>query len=139
MLARHSFHRFAFIAAGLYNIRWGVFSVADPQWLFRFAGMPLQNHPQIFACLGMVVGLYGIVYLEVARIPERGWVLAGVGLLGKLLGPIGLAKLIWSEAWPVRTVILCLTNDLIWWIPFGLYLYDALPAFRREIRRTPTK
>ena len=42
----------------------------DPQWLFRFAGLPLQNYPQIFACLGMVVGLYGILYLEVARLPR---------------------------------------------------------------------
>jgi hypothetical protein len=43
----------------------------DPQWLFRFARMPLQNHPEIFACLGMAIGLYGILYLEVARHPER--------------------------------------------------------------------
>ncbi|HLJ93526.1 MAG TPA: hypothetical protein VKU02_10090 [Gemmataceae bacterium] len=52
-----------------------------PQWLLRFAGMPLQNYPEIFACLGMVVGLYGVLYLEVARVPERGWLLAAVGLL----------------------------------------------------------
>jgi hypothetical protein len=29
---------------------------------------------------------------------------------------------------------LCLTNDLIWWIPFALYLRDAWPSFRRELR-----
>jgi hypothetical protein len=33
--------------------------------------MPLQNHPQIFACLRMVVGFYGILYLEVARARMR--------------------------------------------------------------------
>ena len=72
-----------FTAAGLYNILWGLWSVADPQWLFRFTGMPLANHPAVFACLGMVVGLYGILYLDVARVPERGWLLAAVGLTGK--------------------------------------------------------
>ncbi len=41
----------------------------------------------------MVVGLYGLLYLEVARVPERGWLLAAVGLLGKVLGPIGLVSL----------------------------------------------
>ena len=91
--------------------------------------MPPLNHPAIFACLGMVVGLYGIIYFEVARVPERGWLLAAVGLLGKILGPIGLAQLIWSGAWPKSTIVLCLTNDLIWWIPFALYLYDAWPAW----------
>lgn len=133
MIPRRRWHRIAFCAAGVYNILWGLYAAVDPQWLFRFAGLPLQNHPQIFACLGMVVGLYGLIYLEVARVPERGWLLAAVGLLGKVLGPIGLAGLILTGQWPFATIVLCLTNDLIWWIPFGLYLMDAWPFFRRDL------
>jgi hypothetical protein len=133
MIARRHFHRIVFAAAGLYNIMWGLYSVIDPQWLFRFARMPLQTYPQVFACLGMVIGLYGVLYLEVARVPERGRLIAAVGLTGKVLGPIGLAGLIWSGAWPVRTLILSVTNDLIWWIPFSLYLYDAWPVFRKQL------
>jgi hypothetical protein len=127
MIPRRRFHRALFCAAGVYNIGWGIYAALDPQWLFRFARMPLLNYPQIFACLGMVVGLYGILYIEVARVPERGWLLAAVGMAGKILGPIGLAGLIFTGAWPARTAILCITNDLIWWLPFGLYLYDAWP------------
>jgi len=138
MIRRRKFHRLVFIAAGVYNIAWGIHSVYDPQWLFRFAGMPPLNHPAIFACLGMVVGLYGIIYFEVARQPERGWLLVAVGLLGKVLGPIGLARLIWTGAWPRATIVLCLTNDLIWWIPFSLYLYDAWPGFVRYSAATET-
>jgi len=89
MIPRRRLHRAVFVTAGLYNIGWGLFSALDPQWLFRFAKMPLSNTPQIFACLGMVIGLYGLLYLEVARVPERGWLLAAVGLAGKVLGPIG--------------------------------------------------
>ena len=132
-ISHRKFHRFVFLAAGIYNISWGLYSVWNPQWLFRFSGLPLQNHPQIFACLGMVVGLYGIIYLEVARVPERGWLLAAVGLVGKVLGPIGLLQLIWSGAWPRSTIILSLTNDLIWWVPFAVYLHDAWPAFRGDL------
>jgi len=135
VIRRRRWHRAVFLAAGLYNIGWGLFSALDPQWLFRFAGMPPANHPQIFACLGMVVGLYGILYLEVARVPERGWLIAAVGLLGKILGPIGLAQLILSGTWPVATLALCITNDFIWWAPFGLYLYDAWQVFLRDMRR----
>ena len=72
MIKRRRFHRIVFILAGFYNIAWGLFTVAEPQWLFRYAHMPLGNYPQIFACLGMVVGFYGIIYWEVARAPERG-------------------------------------------------------------------
>jgi len=132
-IARRRFHQTVFIAAGVYNILWGLFSVFRPQWLFQFSDMPLQNYPQIFACLGMVVGLYGIIYLEIARAPERGWLLAAVGLTGKVLGPIGLVQLILSGSWPPSTAILSITNDLIWWIPFAIYLYDAWPFFKSEL------
>jgi hypothetical protein len=125
VIARRKWHRGVFLAAGIYNLGWGFFSIVDPQWMFRFARMPLQNYPEIFACLGMVIGLYGILYLEVARVPERGWLLAAVGLLGKVLGPIGWVTLVWTGQWPITTLVLCLTNDVIWWLPFGLYLHDA--------------
>lgn len=132
-ILRRRLHCGIFIAAGLYNIAWGIYSSLDPQWLFRFARMPLANHPQIFACLGMVIGLYGILYLEIARSPENGWLLAAVGLTGKILGPIGWLMLLWQGIWPKATIVLCITNDLIWWIPFGIYLRDAWPFFRRSL------
>ena len=133
LIPRREFHRAVFLIAGIYNIGWGLYAIYDPQWLFRFAKLPLMVHPQIFACLGMVVGLYGIIYLEVARIPERGWLLAAVGLLGKIFGPIGLARLIWTGTWPRSTLVLCVTNDFIWWIPFSLYLHDAWPRFLKDL------
>ena len=132
MIRRANVHRAVFIAAGLYNIAWGIWSAGDPQWFFRFTGMPMANYPAIFACLGMVVGLYGILYLDVARRPERGGMIAAVGLTGKCLGPIGMVWLIRTGAWPPSALVLCVTNDFIWWIPFGVYLHDAWPAFRQD-------
>jgi hypothetical protein len=133
MIRRRRFHRAVFLAAGCYNIAWGIWSALDPQWLFRFAGLPPLNHPAVFACLAMVVGLYGIVYLEVARVPERGWLLAAVGLVGKILGPVGLMVLLIRGVWPMSTIVLCITNDLIWWLPFGLYLKDSWPFFKADL------
>src|SRR5579862_7559214 len=130
MIRRRRWHRAVFVAAGVYNIVWAIFSILDPQWLFRFAGMPLSNDPAVFACLAMVIGLYGILYLDVARHPEAGWLVAAVGLAGKVLGPIGMVWLIYSGAWPMKAIVLCATNDLVWWIPFLLYLIDAWPRFK---------
>lgn len=124
-MPRRRFHQAVFLAAGIYNLAWGAYSVLDPQWLFRFARMTPINYPEIFACLAMVIGLYGLLYFRVARQPERGFEIAAVGLAGKILGPIGLAFLIWRGLWPLRSLVLCLTNDFIWWIPFALYLRDA--------------
>ena len=127
VMPRRRLHRATFGAAAAYNFIWGLYAVADPQWLFRFSGMPLMEHPQIFACLGMVIGLYGFLYCEVALRPEGGFLLAAVGLLGKVLGPIGLVGLIATGAWPLETMVLALTNDFVWWVPFGIYLRDAWP------------
>ena len=59
----------------------------------------------------MVIGLYGVLY-------------AAVGLVGKVLGPIGIVVSIQSGAWPAEAAWLCVGNDLIWWVPFGWYLWD---------------
>jgi hypothetical protein len=132
-MKREKAYRGVFLAAGAYNILWGIYAVIDPQWFFRLTGLPQSNTPQMFATLGMVLGLYGILYLDVARRPAQGWLVAAVALTGKVLGPLGLAWLILTGTWPPGTIILVLTNDLIWWIPFACYLRDAWPAFRRGL------
>ena len=132
-------HRVVFGLAAAYNIGWGLFSVARPQWLFDLAGMPPANHPQIFAALAMVVGLYGVLYLAVAAYPEHGWLCAAVGLTGKLLGPVGLAALVASGEWPPATAVICLTNDLVWWIPFAQYLRDARPLRATSVACAPAE
>lgn len=78
----------------------------------------------------MVIALYGIMYLEVGRRPRHGWLIAAVGLLGKILGPIGMVFLISTGQWPLKAGIMCLTNDLIWLLPFAIYLVDAWPSYR---------
>lgn len=129
-LPRRGLHRKTFVLAGVYNLLWGAWTGLDPQWLFRVAGMAPLNHPEVFACLGMVIGVYGLLYLEVARRPEHGFAIAAIGMLGKVLGPIGWLVAVLSGRWPLASGLLILTNDLIWWIPFGLYLRDAWPGWR---------
>ncbi|GIH97784.1 hypothetical protein ACFFMN_27470 [Planobispora siamensis] len=134
-IRRQRLHRSVFIAAGVYNIAWGAYAAIDPQWLFRFAGIAPQNHPQIFMTLGMVLGLYGVLYLDVALRPARGFLVAAVGLAGKVLGPLGWMWLAATGRWPVATGVLVATNDLIWWLPFILYLRDSWPHWRQDWER----
>jgi hypothetical protein len=130
-IPRRRAHRITFAAAGVYNLAWGAFTMAYPQWLFDLAHMEGANHPEVFATLGMVIGLYGVLYLSVAADTEQGWLIAAVGMTGKTLGPAGLALLLIRGTWPPATIVICLTNDLIWWLPFARYLRDARPQLRR--------
>jgi hypothetical protein len=126
------------VAAGAYNLAWGAVVVLLPAWSLTTLGvMPALDEPtpnelalasaiaNIWACVGMIVGVYGIGYLAAARDPLRHWPIVLVGLLGKIFGPVGFllaasrGDLPWSMGWTL------LTNDLLWWIPFGIMLARA--------------
>lgn len=128
-MRRRRQHRAVFVAAGLWNLGWGAWTALRPGSLYRAAGLQEPERPEVAACLGMVVGLYGIVYLEVARQPERGFVPAAVGLAGKVGGPAALAVNVARGRWPARAFRITLGNDLVWWLPFAVYLRDAWPGW----------
>ena len=75
--------------AAVYNLAWGALVVLFPLTPFRWAGMEEPNYPQLFQCIGMIVGVYGIGYWIAADDPLRHWPIVLVGLLGKVFGPIG--------------------------------------------------
>jgi hypothetical protein len=132
-MKRKRLHQITFTLAGIYNILWGLWVSIDPNWLFRFAKMEMPNYPEIFICVGMIVGLYGVVYLEIARRPERGFILALVGFTGKILGPLGMIYNMFIGKWAFAAIIMNVTNDFIWLIPFAVYLYDSRSYFKADL------
>jgi len=78
--------------------------------------------PQFWQCIGMIVGVYGIGYYLAAKDPARHWPVVFVGLLGKILGPIGFADAIVRGTLPLGFGWHIIFNDLIWWIPFVMLL-----------------
>ncbi|NBV46593.1 MAG: alkyl hydroperoxide reductase [Planctomycetia bacterium] len=116
------------VAAGIYNVVWGAVAILAPVWCFRIVGMETPNYPELWQCIGMIVGVYGIGYIAAATDPLRHWPIVLVGLLGKILGPIGFAGALLSGRFPVAFGWNILTNDLVWWIPFGMILWTAWRA-----------
>ena len=121
--------RTTLIAAAIYNLAWGAWVVLRPTDIFSLTGIDPPTYLGIWQCVGMIVGVYGIGYAIAASNPMRHWPITLVGLLGKILGPIGFVftlatvgpddpgYLPWSWGWTI------VTNDLIWWIPFAAILY----------------
>jgi len=110
------------LIAGIYNILWGAWAVLFPNMAFELAGAELPNYPQIWQCVGMIVGVYGLGYLIAAKSPLKHWPIVMVGLLGKIFGPIGFAWSIYQGTFPIKFGWNILFNDLIWWIPFTFIL-----------------
>ena len=114
---------FVLRAAAVYNIAWGIWVIAFPNHLFEFSGIDLPNYPGIWQCVGMIVGVYGIGYWLAARDYVRHWPIVVVGLIGKILGPIGFLHSAITGLLPWSWGVTLLTNDLIWWLPFAGILY----------------
>jgi hypothetical protein len=127
------------VAAGIYNLLWGALTVLYPGWLFDLTGMDRPNYPFIWQCVGMIVGVYGIGYLAAARDPITHWPIVLVGFLGKIFGPLGYVMGVAKGEVPLAFGWTLPTNDLIWWVPFGLLLYHAWKAHQRPADQSPTR
>jgi len=122
---RPRFMRPVLVAAGIYNLLWGAAVIAFPSVAFDLAGMQPPRYPQIWQCVGMVVGVYGIGYLIAAGDPLRHWPIVLVGLLGKIFGPIGFVVAALGGDLPWAWGVILIFNDFLWWVPFAAILYFA--------------
>ena len=113
------------LAAAAYNLLWGAFVVIWPSAVFSWAGLETPNYPELWQCIGMIVGVYGVGYFLASYNPIQHWPIVLVGLLGKIFGPIGFAWAILQGRFNLQFGTLIVFNDLIWWIPFTYILRTA--------------
>jgi hypothetical protein len=130
-------YRLIFTAAAAYNLAFGMWAAAWPLAFFDRFELEPPRYPSIWACLGMVIGLYGLGYAYAARRFDRAAPFIAIGLLGKLLGPAGWIMTVKSGEWPVRTLTLIVFNDVIWWVPFSLFLLEGTPIAARVRASAP--
>lgn len=117
--------KWVLFVAAVYNLAWGTIVVLAPNLLFDWFDMARPTYPQIWQCVGMIVGVYGIGYGIAAFDPARHWPIVFVGFLGKVFGPIGFAWSVYQGEFPAAFGWINITNDLIWWVPFVLILRFA--------------
>lgn len=115
------------IGAGIYNLVWGSLSVVAAATCLDWLGLQVEPPvPQLWQCIGMIVGVYGVGYLIASRDVYRHWPITFVGLLGKVFGPIGFIISVRAGTLPASVGWTIVANDLIWWIPFAVILWSAL-------------
>lgn len=120
--------------AAIYNILFGLMTLVDPFWIFDWAGAERPNYPELWQCIGMIVGVYGLGYWIASYNPLKHWPIVFVGWLGKIFGPIGFLEAVIKGVFPLKFGWTIVFNDLIWWWPFTLIVWTALrietqPAF----------
>lgn len=111
--------------AGIYNVIWGGIAILFPIYSFEILGMRAPLYPQLWQCIGMIVGVYGLGYWIAATNPLVHWPIILVGFLGKIFGPLGFAGALIQGELPLIFGVHIITNDLIWWVPFFLILKNV--------------
>jgi len=114
-----------FYAAAFYNLLWGAVNVLFPTLFFDLINMPRPNHLALWQVVGMFVLVYAPAYWWAARSPYRHRHLIVIGLLGKILGPLGFLWSVSNGQLPLAFGLTLLTNDLLWWPAFFRYLNEA--------------
>jgi small multidrug resistance pump len=118
-----TFHRRLFQLAAIYNGAFFVWTALAPGHFFRLAGaVDAEPFEYLWQCLGMVIGVYGLLYWHASRHLDTSRAIIAVGLLGKVLGPIGWAWSFGHGNLAAGSFLVIVANDLIWWPGFASYL-----------------
>ena len=113
--------------AAVYSIVFGLYAMMFPNHYFvDWCNMQAPNYPQLWQCIGMITAVFGLGYWIASYDPLKHWPIVFIGLLAKIFGPIGFLLAIGQNILPWKFGQILFTNDIIWWIPFGYILVQAI-------------
>jgi hypothetical protein len=116
--------KFIMFLAAVYNLFWGFVISLWPS-IILFDSSATSFMLIVLRCVGMLVGVYGIAYYFASLDPKRYWPLILVGLIGKVLGPIGAVYYVVLGKMQPDFLWVNVFNDLVWLYPFSWILYQV--------------
>jgi hypothetical protein len=97
-----------FVLSGIYDLFLGVAALLFGAQIFRLAGVTPSNHIEYVQFSALLVILFGVMFLAIAKDPQsrREWILLGMGLKASYFGVVfwhellgGIPKLWIPGAW----------------------------------------
>ncbi|MBI4565888.1 MAG: hypothetical protein HY716_14465 [Planctomycetes bacterium] len=122
---RSRLYQVIFSFATLYHLGFGLWVICWPQSFFQLFSMDPPRYLALWQGVGLGSGLLGLVYgyctfrLDIAK------PLIGIGLAGKLLAAAGWSMAVGRGEWPMRTFTLVVFSDILWLLPFSLFLLEG--------------
>lgn len=108
-------------AAAAYNLLWGSTAIVAPRPMLAALGVETTQVVP-WQLVGMLVLVYAPGYWWAARYPESHAHLVAIALAGKILGAAGFVVASASGALPVSFGLTIVANDVVWLLPFSLFL-----------------
>ncbi len=111
------------LAAGIYNLIWGVLTILNPQRIFENLHLALPNYMIMWQGIALVEILFGLGYLLASKQPFKHWIIVLIGFILKLTIGISFLYLLWANRLPSSLFAHILANDLVWLLPFAGIIY----------------
>jgi small multidrug resistance pump len=110
------------VFAGCYNLLVGLTLVVFYHEAFKTLGLPKPQLMLFVQLVGILVGLFGVGYLIVARNPLKNRNVLLLGFLSKAIGTVfGLGYVVLGKV-PIAFFVLLLFSDIIYLPPFAVIL-----------------
>lgn len=110
------------VFAGCYNLLVGLTLVVFYHEAFKTLGLPKPQLMLFVQLVGILVGLFGVGYLIVARNPLKNRNVLMLGFLSKAIGTVfGLGYVILGKV-PFSFFVLLVFSDIVYLPPFALIL-----------------
>lgn len=120
----------ALLMAATADLAGGLLLVVAPAAPLTWAGAPPPLYPEAWQCLGVLVAVHGLGLALAARDPLRQGPLVLVGLLAKVLVPLGFIWAASRGALPWELGLMVLPLGPVWWVPLALILRASRRAHR---------
>jgi len=116
------------LAAGLYHIGFGIWAICWPHLWFDWIGAAQPNHPILWQCVGLMIGVLGVSLLIASKNPIHHWLIVLIGFVKFTLGAVGFGVAYVRLEIPMSSAWLFVLDALIWWAPFAVILWACVRA-----------
>jgi small multidrug resistance pump len=124
-------YRFFFKLAALVDLVFGIWALFFPSSILDLFQVTQTGYETWLRGLGLVDLLLALGFRYSGRRLQKAYPYIAIGLAVKVLVPVGWAFAVAGDQLTGRTLTLVIFDDLVWWIPFGLFLLEGAAAADR--------
>jgi len=121
---RANIYRLVFALAAAEGVALAIWLIAWPEAFCELFGIDSDRYAAAFQSLAIAMAVAALGYAWASWRLDRALPIIATGLLGKTVVPIGWVAMVQAGWLPVRSFTFILFADLVWWLPFGLFLLE---------------